>query len=149
VALTKNLAPERQIPNQYPIVPLVFMQDNVAASQSDVQLLVAEVASAASNAVDGYCMPWPGTIVGISAVLSAAGSAGTLTAGATVAGTEGADPTLTITTEAAKADTAFRGVAPFAAGDVIGAEITTDGSWNGTTSDLAVTVWVMFEVTGI
>lgn len=131
------------------LVPLTFMQDNVAASQSNVQLLIAEVASAASNAIDGYVMPWSGCIVAISAGLSAAATAGSLTAGATVAGTEGADPTLTVTTETAKSDTAARGTATFAANAVIGAEITTDGSWDATTADLVVTVWVLLDVTGI
>lgn len=144
-----NLSTERLFQDTMQLVPLVFMQDNVAASQSNVQLLVAEVASAASNACDGYCMPWAGNIVGISFQLSAAGSAGTLTIGPTVGGTEAADPTLSVTTAAAGADTATRGTAAFAAGDVIGAEITTDGSWNGTSSDLVVTVWVLMEVTGV
>lgn len=131
------------------VVALTFMQDNVAASQSNVQIPIAQVASAAENVVDGYAMPWAGTIVGISAVVSTAGSAGTLTVGATVDGTEAADPTLSITTEASKSDTATRGTASFAAGAVIGAEITTDGSWNGTSSDLGVTVFVLVDVTGV
>lgn len=133
------------------LVPLTFYQDNVAASQSNVQLLVAEVASAAANAVDGYAMPWAGTIVGISATLSAAATAGTLTVGPTVAGTEAADPTLSITTAVSATDTALRGAtgATFTAGQVIGAEITTDGSWDATTSDLVVQVWVLLDVTGV
>lgn len=125
------------------------MQDNVAASQSNVQLLIAEVASAAANVIDGYVMPWAGTIVGISAIVSTAASAGTLTIGPTVDGTEASDPTLSVTTAATASDTATRGTAAFAAGAVIGAEITTDGSWNGTSSDLGVTVWVLVDVTGI
>lgn len=131
------------------LVGLTFMQDAVAASQSDVQLGIAEVASGATNAVVGYTMPWSGTIVAISAHLSAAATAGTLTVGATVGGTEGSDPTLTITTETAKSDTATRGTAAFAANAVIGAEITTDGSWDGTSADLGVTVWVLLDVTGV
>lgn len=131
------------------VVALQFHQDNVAASQTNVQLTTIEVASAAGNAVDGYTMPWAGTIIGISMVLSAAGSAGALTIGPTVDGTEAADPTLSVTTAAAASDTATRGTATFAAGAVIGAEITTDGSWNGTSSDLGVTVWVLLDVTGI
>lgn len=131
------------------LVPILFMQDNVAASQSNVQLTVSEVASAAGNAVDGVTMPFAGEIIAISADLSAAGSAGSLTVGATVAGTEGSDPTLSITTETSKSDTCPRGTAQFAAGAVIGAEITTDGSWNGTTADLVVTVWVLLNLDGI
>ena len=135
--------------SKYQLVPLTFMQDAVAASQTDVQLPVAEVNAGAGNAVDSYAMPFPGRIVGISFVLSAAGSAGTLTIGPTIGGTEQTDPTLSVTTAASGYDTARRDTTRFAAGALIGAEITTDGSWNGTSSDLAVTVWVLLEVGGI
>lgn len=144
-----SLSTQRLIGNGYPIVPLHFCQDNLAASQTNVQLNVGEVASAATLAVDGYTMPWAGAIIGISYVLSAAGSAGAMTIGPTIDGTESADPTLAVTTAATGSDTALRSAAPFAAGAVIGAEITTDGSWNGTSSDLGVVVWVMLEVTGV
>lgn len=141
--------PQYLVQNPYPIFPLTFTQDNVAASQTDVQLNVAEVASAATLAVDGITMPWAGIVIGISYNLSAAATAGSMTVGATVNGTEAADPTLTVTTAASGYDLAVRGAATFVAGDRIGAEITTNGSWDATTSDLAVTVWVMAQVTGI
>ena len=147
--MSENLGPGRQLTDPVKMVALSFMQDNVAASQTDVQLLVAEVASAANNACDGITVPWAGTIVAVSFQLSAAGSAGTMTIGATVNGTEAADPTLSVTTAATGYDTASRGAATFAAGDRIGAEITTDGSWNGTSSDLVVTVWCLVEVSGV
>jgi hypothetical protein len=131
------------------LVPLVFMQDAVAASQTDVQLLVAEVASAASNAVDGYVMPFEGEIVAVTARLSAAATAGTLTAAPTVNGTETADPTLSVTTEQSVRDLARRGTAVFSAGDLIGAEITTGGTWDGTTADLVVVVWVLLHMDGV
>ncbi|HEV7651345.1 MAG TPA: hypothetical protein VGP26_24610 [Actinophytocola sp.] len=131
------------------LVPLVFMQDAVAASQTDVQLLVAEVASAAANAVDGYVMPFDGEIVAVTARLSAAATAGTLTVGPTVGGTEKTDPTLSVTTAQSARDTAPRGAAVFAAGDLVGAEITTDGTWDATTADLAVVVWVLLHLEGI
>jgi len=131
------------------LVPLVFMQDAVAASQSDVQLLVAEVASAANNAVDGYVMPFEGEIVAVTARLSAAATAGSLTVGPTVGGTEKTDPTLSITTAQSARDTANRGAAVFSAGDLIGAEITTDGTWDATTADLVVVVWVLLHLEGI
>lgn len=131
------------------LVPLTFMQDNVAASQSDVQLTIAEVATPSANAVDSYRMPWAGEVVAVSAVLSAAGSAGTLTVGPTIGGTECTDPTLSITTATSASDYCPRGTNQFAAGALIGAEITTDGSWNGTSSDLGVTVWVLLYVDGI
>lgn len=134
---------------QWQLVALTFMQDNVAASQTDVQLLVAEVASAAANACDGYVMPWSGEIIAITAQLSAAGSAGTFTIGPTINGTEKPDPTLVMGSSATKRDLCKRGTTPFAAGDVIGAEITTDGSWDGTSSDVFVTVWALVKIEGI
>jgi hypothetical protein len=131
------------------LVPLVFAQDAVAASQTNVQLNAMEVASAAALAVDGYTMPFPGEIVGVSFTLSAAGTAGVFTIGATVGGTEDADTTLTVGTSAGTYKRVKRGDARFVAGDSIGAEITTDGSWDGTTSDLLVVVWVLLNVEGI
>jgi hypothetical protein len=131
------------------LVPLVFMQDAVAASQSDVQLPIAEVNAGAGNTVDGYVMPFDGEIIGISARLTAAATAGTLTVGPTVGGTEETDPTLSITTAQSARDTCARGTATFVAGDLIGAEITTGGTWDGTTADLAVTVWVLLYLDGI
>ena len=129
------------------LVAYVFGQDALAASQSNVQLPAA--VGEASQAVTGYTMPFAGEIVAITADLSSAGSAGSLTGAATIGGTEGADPTLSITTETTKSDVAQRGTAKFVAGDVLGAEITTDGSWNGTTADLAVVVYVLLEMAGI
>lgn len=131
------------------LVGLVFGQDAVAASQTNVQLNIQEVASAAALAVAGYIMPWAGEVVGVSYLLSAAGSAGSLTVGATVGGTEDADTTITVTTAASGSKKVPRGKAGFAAGSEIGAEITTDGTWNGTTSNLAVVVWVLLYLEGI
>jgi len=131
------------------LVALVFGQDNVAASQTDAQLNVMEVASAAALAVDGYTMPFSGEVVGISYVLSAAASAGVGTIGATVGGTEDADTTLAMGTSAGNYKRVPRGSARFVAGNKIGCELTTDGSWDATTADLAVTVWVLLEMEGI
>lgn len=129
------------------LVPLAFGQDAVAASQTDVQLPVA--VGEASQAVTGYTMPFEGEIVAVTADLSAAATAGSLTVGATVGGTEKADPTLSITTETTKSDKALRGAATFAAGDVIGAEITTAAGWDAITADLSVVVWVLLHIEGI
>lgn len=131
------------------LVPLTFMQDAVAASQTNVQLPIAEVTAGAANACDGYVMPFAGEIVAVSALLTAAATTGTLTVGATIAGTEAADPTLSITTATSAYDSCPRGTAQFAAGATIGAEITSGGTWDGTTADLGVTVWVLLYVDGI
>ena len=69
------------------LVAYVFGQDALAASQSNVQLPAA--VGEASQAVTGYTMPFAGEIVAITADLSSAGSAGSLTVGATIGGTEG------------------------------------------------------------
>jgi hypothetical protein len=147
--MSENLTTARVIVDPLKMIPVTMMQDNVAASQTAVALLVAEVASAANNACDGITMPWAGTIVGVSYQLSAAGSAGTLTIAPTVNGTVTTDPALTVTTGTSGSDTAPRGVATFAAGDRIGAKITTDGSWNGTTADLVVTIFALTEISGV
>lgn len=127
------------------LVGIPFVQDALAASQTDVQLTAQD----AAVAVDGITAPWDGEIVGISYDLSAAGSAGSLTVGATIGGTEDADTTQTITTATSGGVKIPRGKCPFVAGSILGVEITTDGSWNGTTADLVVTLWVLFQMDGI
>lgn len=131
------------------MVGLVFMQDAVAASQTDVQLPIAEVTSAAGNAIDGHIMPFAGEIIGISWKLTAAGTTGTFTIGPTVGGTEKTSLTQTVGTAASGRGTVVRGTVPFAAGDEIGAEITTGGTWDGTSSDLAVVVWCLMYLDGV
>lgn len=131
------------------LVPLVFMQDAVAASQTDVQLPIAEVNAGAGNGIVGYVMPFAGEIVAISWNLTAAGTTGTFTIGPTVGGTEKTSLTQTVGTSASGRGTCLRGTIPVAAGDEIGAEITTGGTWDGTSSDLCVVVWVLLNLEGI
>ena len=147
--MSENLGAGRQLTDPVKLLALSFSQDAVAASQTDVQLNINEVASGATLAVDGYTMPWAGTIVGVSYLLSAAATAGQMTIGATINGTEAADPTLTVTTGTNGYDLASRGAATFSAGDRIGAEITTNSGWDATSSDLGVVVWVLVEVSGV
>jgi hypothetical protein len=132
------------------IFPLVFMQDDVAASQTDVQLTIVQEDDAAANqSINGVIMPFAGSIVGISWKLSAAGTAGVFTIGPTIGGTEQSSLTQTVGTAASGRAVVPRDSVKFAAGDELGAEITTDGSWDGTSSDLAVWVWVLANVEGI
>jgi hypothetical protein len=135
--------------SKHQLVPLVFGQDAVAASQTDVQLYAQEVHGAAALAVTGYTMPFAGQIVAISYDLSAAATAGTLTIGPTIGGVEVADPTLSITTGTTGSDTCNRNKATFAKNAIIGAEITSSAGWDGTASDLLVVVWVILTLTGI
>ncbi len=128
------------------LIPLVFMQDAVAASQTDVQLPVAEVNAGAGNGVDEYVMPFDGEIVAISARLSAAATAGSLTVGPTIDGTEKTALQQTITTSQSARAVARRDSIPFSAGARIGAEITSSGTWDGTAADLCVVVWVLVKL---
>ena len=131
------------------LIPLVFMQSDVAVSQTNAQLTVAEVRDVAAvvddqNAADGYSMPFAGEVIGISLRSSAARTAGT----ATVEGMVGTVATgLTAVLDAAntqnKATTQIRGSDRFVAGDVVRARITTDASWAPVTADFAVIVWVL------
>lgn len=131
------------------LVQLTFMQDAVAASQTDVQLPIAEVNAAAGNAIDGYVMPFAGEIVGVSYKLSAAGTTGTFTIGPTIGGTEQAGLTVTVGTTTSGRATVARDTYKFVAGADIGAEITTGGTWDGVTADLGVSVWVLLYLDGI
>lgn len=144
-----SLSTARLLQYPYTVVPLSFFQDNMAASQTDVQLPVLEVTGAAGNVVDGYVMPFAGCIIGISYDTSAAATAGVMTIGPTINGTEQADPTLSVTTGTNGYDKASREAAPFTAGQRIGAEITTTSVWDATTADLAVNVWVLLEISGV
>ena len=131
------------------LVQLTFMQDAVAASQTDVQLPIAEVNAAAGNAVDGYVMPFAGEIVALSWLLTAAGTTGAFTIGPTIGGTEKTALQSTVGTATSGRTSAIRGTAAFNAGDSIGAEITTAAGWDGTTADLGVSVWVLLYLDGI
>ncbi len=130
------------------IVPLQFSEDAVAASQTNAQMAAIAV-DTVSSLVLSYAMPWDGEVIGISAAIDTAASAGQLDIGATIGGTEDADSTISITTETEKYKAIPRGKVPFSAGDVIGAELTTNAGWNGTASDLIVQVWVVLYVEGI
>jgi len=137
-----------QIAARGQIVPILFVQDGVAASQTDVQLNLIEVTGGMALAIDGLTMPWAGSVVGISVDLSAAATAGQLTVGVTIGGTEAAATTQTITTAAAARAVFQQDAVRFVAGDKLGAEITTTMAWNGTASDLAVVVYVLLDCIG-
>lgn len=129
------------------LVLLYFNEDAVAASQADAQLAIVNATGAPAN--NGYIMPFAGEIVAISYGLTAAGAAGVFTIGPTVGGTEKTALTVTVGTTASGVKKAARGSVPFVAGAEIGAEITTDGNWDGTSSDLQVCVAVLQYLEGI
>ena len=132
---------------------LTFMQGDVAASQTDVQITLAETigASAAHStlAVEDYVAPFDFEVVAIAGTVSAASTAGSLTVGATINGTEDADSTTTVTTATEFRTKIQRGAMRGVAGDNIGVEITTTAAWTPATADLAVQVYVLFALEGI
>lgn len=125
------------------VVALSFAQANVAATQTDVQL------KDASGQVEGLTMPFDGEILAICADLSAAASAGELSVGATINGTEQTPSTLSFTTQTARSAKVARAGARFVAGDKLGVEVTTSGTWDGTTADLTVVVYVQLNLVGV
>lgn len=138
------------------LVALTFMQADVADSQSNVALTVANVRDVAattddSNVADGYTIPWDFEVVGVSVRVAAADArtAGTLTVEPLVNGAAtGLTAALNATdTQGAKAIQA-RGSDQGAAGGKVGCRITT-ASWTPVTADVVVTVWVLTYLEGI
>jgi len=118
-----------------------FVDDATAASQTNAQLTLAPVTN------DGIVMPQAGYVIGIAGTLTGAATAGSLTVGVSIDGTEDTDTTQTITT-ATEFYASFKTddeAVSFDAGEQIGVEITTDADWDATTEDLAVYVFVVFE----
>jgi hypothetical protein len=133
---------------KYQLIGLNFSQASLAAAQSAVALYNQEVDATVLDVI-GYTMPFAGEVIGVSANLSAAGTAGSVTIVPTIATTVTTDPSASITTLVVANDTCKRGTNPFAAGAVIGAKVTTSADWNGTTADLQVIVWVLLNISGI
>lgn len=133
--------------SQGQMIALFFGQHTMAASQTNVQLPIA--IGEKDGVVDGTVAPFSGQIVAVTASTSAAATAGTLTVGATINGTEDADTTLTVTTGTNVSLVTPRGKAKFAAGDRIGCEITTSASWDATTDHLCAVVYVLYDLVGI
>jgi hypothetical protein len=138
-----------QIAARGQIVPFTFVQDAVAASQTDAFLKIMEVDSAAFLNVIELTMPWAGSIVGMSVNLSGAASAGQLQVSATIDGTIATATTQTITTAAATSAVFQQKAVPFVAGAKIGVPITTNAAWNATGQDLAVVLYVLLDCQGV
>jgi hypothetical protein len=124
-----------------------FGQAQVAASQTAVAIPIhGAKATDGSSLVTSFTMPWAGSIIGITADVSAASSAGTGSVAATLDGTAVTGGSLTVTAlTSARTTLDGQSTGRFAAGAVLGVKITTNGSWNATTSDIAVTIYVLFE----
>lgn len=114
-----------------------WYQDNVAASQTDVEL---------TRATGRFRAVRAGSVTGVIATASEARTAGTLTvtvfkntglAGAT-GSTIGLTAVLDATNTSRKATTQAKDTDAFAAGDELYAVVTTDANWLPVTSDLRV-----------
>lgn len=120
--------------------PILFMQDDVAASQSAVALLIAGATPVEIG------VPWTGSIVGISVLSDAARSAGTLTVDATVNGsTTGLQAVLDVDNTTIHYASQAKDVDTFVAGDAIGVKITTDAGWLPTSANIVVLVYISFN----
>jgi len=125
---------------------LIFFQDNVTASQTDVIL------SSLSGTQKTIIMPYSGSILAIGVVSNADWTAGTFsvevfkqtgTLNASLTNTKsGLAATLDTTNKMRNYTVQAKDTDTFSAGDRIGVMITTNGSWTPTTADILVTVIV-------
>jgi len=138
------------------LIALNFMQSDVADSQSNVALTVANVRDVAAgvddtNAADGYTIPWDFEVVAVSVRVAAADArtAGTLTVEPLVNGSAtGLTTALNATdTQGSKAIQA-RGSDQGAAGGKVGCRMTT-ASWTPIAGDVVATVWILTYLEGI
>lgn len=127
------------------LVPLTFGINDLAVSQTDVQI------PHFTGNTNGVVMPFAGEIIAVSYNLSANKTAGVLSIGPTVGGTERSVNTITAANSVNGARKVVRRLSStFSAGAEIGVEVTTDASFAaGANPDLSVTVWVLLSVEGI
>lgn len=117
-----------------------WFQDNAAASQSAVPL-------GRGNARTEVPAPAPGHVLAVAVHSNAARSAGTLTIEPTVNGVPvGPSAVLDGTNTTDDQGDVIFGVAPFVAGDLLGAVVTTAGTWAPTTADIDVSLLVAYEL---
>ncbi len=120
-----------------------FIQTNIGASQSAVQIGIGASGVVELNAV----MPYDGFLAAITASFTVAPAGSSLILSVYKNGSLlDATAILTVTVGASLARKAnfVIGTAAlgFVAGDVLGVAVTTDGSWTATTSDMAVYAFV-------
>jgi hypothetical protein len=115
-----------------------FSSANIAAEASDL-------AAALPGGNTNMPMPYGGSVVGMVGKLSAAATAGALTVGVTVDGTEDADSVQSIATETEFTATFQEGEVPFAVDENLGVELNTNAAWDGTTADIDVFLLVLLR----
>jgi hypothetical protein len=123
--------------------------DGAGATDNELGFAWVSAAKPGLGAIEAFEAPFDFEVVALSAVLSAAATAGTLDVVPTIAGTAKTDPAVQFTTETELYDRAPRGEAIGNAGDAIGVEITTSAGWDAVTADLAVSLMVLFHLEGV
>ena len=119
-------------------VAFCFMQSNVAASQGNIPI---DVLGLAGNTE--YCMPWDGSVIGISVMSNEARTGGTLEVEVTLNGAAtGLKVGLDSTYTTRKATTQAKDTDVFGIWARLGVIITTSADWAPTTADIVVTVIV-------
>ena len=140
------------------LVPVMFTQDQVAASQSSAAMEILNMVfdAGTSDATFNYpqnteiVIPWAFDVIGISVRSTAARTGGTLTVDATINGTKtGLTAVLNATNTQSASNTQARDVDSGSAGDRVGVKLTTDASWAPTTADIVVVVWLLVYVSDI
>lgn len=114
-----------------------FTSSNIAAEASDE-------AAALPGGNTNMPMPYAGSVVGMVGKLSAAPSAGNITVGVTVDGTEDADSVQTVT--GAEFTATFQeGEVPFAAAGNLGVELNASATLDPETLDIDVFLLVLLR----
>lgn len=118
-----------------------FRQDNVAVSQTNVDLELAAVGGPVE-----FVAGQGGKVVGLVARSNADLTAGTATFRATLAGTEAGDATAILSDTVQQIVVSFDTPVAFSAGDALGVSITTDGSFAPITADVQAYLLVRWEI---
>lgn len=127
------------------LVPGMWVDDDVAASQSGVEMIVYG-ASGALGAGSRLRVPMvrPGSVTGIVVRSNEARTAGSLTVEPTINGTAtGLSAVLDATNTTVHTATQAAGRDTYPAGGEVGVKITTTGDWAPTSADIQVTVEVL------
>lgn len=131
------------------VIPLMFSQNAVAASQSAVAMKILE-GSGGTNEPTEYQIPWDFDVVAISMVADTARTAGSCTVDATIDGTvTGVQAVLDATNTLRHYSTQRRDTDTGSAGSRVGVKLTTPAGWTPVTADLNVVVWVLVRATDI
>lgn len=133
------------------VVPILFTQDQVAASQSAVAMNVLETSATTSTLnVTEYVMPFDFEIIAVTVVANTPRTAGSLTVDATIDGTvTGVQAVLGATNTTRHYSKNARSADAGVAGSRVGVKLTTDAGWTPVAANVAVTVWVLVHLEGI